>query len=445
MSFEGTQTSRRALIFGMTNTDQVGMQQAKAPAAATIPDNAERIPDAGDGADAPEAGDVNDMGLTAEEQAEFDRMAQGGDDGPDPAGDAPAAGDDEHDDDDDPDIASAPAPGAPPPAVVEKTPAQLAAEAATGQKPPPKTVSYGKYQRDLAKAQKAAADSADLAQKARDDAIKLAERVAIINEALAAPAPVAAADPNAPPANPFDEADISPTDDYAASVEQLQRRQRYQMEHQGQIEQTITESNEDRQLRDTFTRDFQTYAGTEEGKHLPAAYQFLKDARLTQICLAEFDKDPNDPNEQFTPQEVQRMVQMFNTEEKWLVGQAIKNRKSPALAIMKQAKIYGFKPAAAAAPAAPAPAAPAAPAAPRVPAVRNGNGAPPAAVPSAVETLADLAAAQAAGRSLSDGGGAPPQGLSADMLLRLNDDEFAELVDSLPKHQLDALMGRVPG
>jgi hypothetical protein len=61
-----------------------------------------------------------------------------------------------------------------------------------------------------------------------------------------------------------------------------------------------------------------------------------------------------------------------------------------------------------------------------------------------VDQLADLAAAQDAGRSLSDGGGAPPQGLSAEMLLKLDDEEFAALVDQLPKHQLDTLMGRVP-
>jgi hypothetical protein len=82
MQFDGMSTSRRALILGMTDTDQVGMQQAKAPAAATIPDNAERLADAGDGGDSGggDGAGVNEMGLTAEEQAEFDRMAQGGDD-----------------------------------------------------------------------------------------------------------------------------------------------------------------------------------------------------------------------------------------------------------------------------------------------------------------------------------------------------------------------------
>jgi hypothetical protein len=58
--------------------------------------------------------------------------------------------------------------------------------------------------------------------------------------------------------------------------------------------------------------------------------------------------------------------------------------------------------------------------------------------------LAELAANQEAGRSLSDGGGAPPTGLSAEMLLKLGDEEFGDLVDQLSKSQLDSLMGRVP-
>lgn len=441
-SLKGT-TSRHALIIGMTNTDQVGMQQAKAPAAATIPDGAERIADAGDGGDGGgDGGDVNDIGLTAEEQAEFDRMAQGGDDPePPPAGDS-IDGDDDPDGDEDDGADPAPAETPPAPLGREKTPAELAAEAATGKKPAPKTVSFGKYQREL-KAERARVATLEAAERtARENNIKLAERVAIIQEALSQP-PAPVVDPNAPPANPFDEDDIDPTVDYAASVQQIQRRQRFQREESTRVEQNVTESNEDREMRDTFTRDFQTYGATETGKDLPEAYQFLKDSRLTEIAISEFDKDPNDPNEVWMPGEIAKMVQMFNAEEKWVVGNAIKANKSPAAAIMKLARARGFKPAAPAPAARAAPAAPAAPA--RVPAVRNGNGAAPPAAPSAAQALAELAAAKEAGKSLSDGGGAPPQGLSAEMILALGDEEFADMVDNLPKHQLDALMGRAPG
>jgi hypothetical protein len=328
----------------------------------------------------------------------------------------------------------------PPTTGKEKTPAELAAETAPGTKPPPRSINFSRHQRELKKVEDRATAAENEAKKAREDAIKLAERVAIINEALSAPKPQEV-DPNAPPANPFDEADIDPSEDYAAAVLQLQRRQRFQLDQTNQIQQETALSQEDSELRSTFSRDAQAFAAQEPA--FPAAYQFLKDSRLTEICISQFDKDPNDPNEVFTKQEVETMVQKFNAEEKWVVGTAIKAGKSPAMAIMKLARSRGFKPAAAAA-AAPAPK-PAAGPAPGVPAVRNGTGAkPPAAVPSVVDQLADLAAAQDAGRSLSDGGGAPPQGLSAEMLLKLDDEEFAALVDQLPKHQLDTLMGRVP-
>ena len=443
-NFNGT-TSRRALIVGMTNTDQIGMWQAKAPAAASIPDHAERLDDAGDGGGADPADGGSDLneatGLTPEEQALFDGMQTGDT----PAGgeppEAPESGAPDPDADLDEELGEADVPTAGP-LGKEKTPEELAADAAAGKRQPPKTVSFGRHQRELKKASDALAVSQAAERKARDDAIKLAERVAIINEALSAQ-PAAAVDPNAPPANPFEEEDIDPTVDYAESVKQIQRRQRYQMESQGRIEQDVTLSREDQQMRETFQRDFTASAATDPS--VPAAYQFLKDSRLTEICISEFDKDPNDPNEIFTRQEVARMVQIFNDEEKWVVGNAIKADKSPMAAIVKLARARGFKyaPPAAAAPAAVAPAAPAAPA---TAAPRNGTGRALApAASTAAEALATLAAAKEAGKSLSDGGGAPPSGLTAEMLLRMDEDEFAELIDGLPKHQLDALMGRAAG
>jgi hypothetical protein len=456
MPFEETWTSRRALLLGMTNTDQVGMQQARAPAARQVGTvAAEELPDVGDDGNdiGGEDGDVNpETGLTAEQESEFERMRTGeapaGDDvdaDPQNDNDESGAGDDD---------TNQPEPPPAPPLGREKTPAELAAEALTGKKSTPKTVNWNKYQRDLKRAQDAAALATQQATKEREDRIKLSERVSIINEALAAqaaqPAP-AVVDPNAPPENPFEEADIDPNDDYAASVQQLQRRQRYQHEQHSGIASEMLESREDQQMRETFTRDFQHYAVAVD-TNLPAAYQFLKDARLTQIFLSEFDKDPTDDNEIFTPAEIQRGVQLFNAEEKWLVGNAIKQRKSPAAAIMKQARVYGFKPAPAAEatpPSAPPrgqrPAVPAA----RTPAVPTNGVRPPVArtpvapaAPSAAELLAQQQLDMENGKSLSDGGGAPPQGLTADMLLRLDDDEFAELIDQLAPHQLNALLGK---
>lgn len=444
-------TSRSAMILGMTNTDQVGMWQARSPVAARVPEP-EVLPDAGDGGGDPGGGDGGGdideaTGLTADELAQFEAMRTG--DAPDPG---PAGDDDGGDPDGEPDAD----PAEPDPAAaarVPQTPEELAAAAQTGKKPQttgaPRTISLGKHQRELKAAQDRATAAEERAQKALLDAAKLGERVNIINEALQARAQqqqVEEPDPNAPPANPFEEADIDPEEDYAGSVKQIQRRQRYQNEQAGRVEQTVVESREDQQVRETFIRDFQATQAQPEFAYAGQAYQFVKDQRLTQICLSEFDKDPNDPNEQFTREELHKAIQIFNTEEKWLIGNAIKQGKSPTQAILKQARVYGFKPQAAA-PAAAAPAPAAAPAAARRPAA---PAAPAARVPArpadaAQQELAALRQAQQDGRSLSDGGGVPPQGLSAEMLLQLSDEEFGEMIDSMSPGQLNALMGRGPG
>lgn len=435
-NFHGT-TSRRALILGMTNTDQVGMQQAMAPQRAVAPrQEAEVLPDAGDGADA-ESADVNEAtGLTADEQAAFDGMRTGDT----PVGDPePAAGDDA-DPDADPDAEADdvdPAAGEVDPAAAplarEKTPTELAADATAGQKPP-KSINFSRHQRELKKANDAAETARAEAKKAREDAIKLAERVAIINEALSAPPPQQV-DPNAPPANPFEEADINPEEDYAAAVQQERRRNKFAYEASRGVQQDVTVNREDQQMRDTFQRDYA--AASASDPNVSQAYQFLKDSRFREICISEFDKDPLDPNDvdRFTPQEVARAVQVFNVEEKYVVGSAIKQNKSPTAAIMKLAKARGFKPPAA------APAA--------VPARTNGAARPaPAApaVPSAAAELAALAAAKEAGKSLSDGGGAPPEGgISAKMLLDMSPEEFEDFIDNLsPKEerQFNELLGR---
>lgn len=440
-------TSRSAMILGMTNTDQIGMQQAMAPQTIARRPEPEMLPDSGsdgsiEGGDS--GGDRDEAtGLTADELAEFESMRTG--EPPAPTGDPDPDADPDADPDGDPDVDPA-APAEPAPAAADrtpKTPAQLAAEAQAGKKPP-KTVSLGKHQRELKAAQDRAAAAEAEVQKEREKQIKVNERLAIINEALqarAAAPPEAAVDPNAPPENPFEEEDIKPEEDYAAALDQERRRNRYAYEATQSTQQRVVETTEDTKLRDTFVRDFQSVAAQPEYAHLPQAYQFLKDARLTQIFLSEFDKDPNDEQEQFTPQEIQKAIAIFNGEEKWLVGNAIKAGKSPAHAILKQARVYGFqKPAAAA----PAPAA-AAPAAPAVPARRAAPAAPPApAAPSAAAQLEELRVAQQNGKSLSDGGGAPPQGVSAELLLQLSDEDFIDMMEQMSAGQLNALMGREP-
>lgn len=375
----------------------------------------------------PVPGATDELGLTPEDRAVWDEMQSSGKETlPDAEPEALAEAE--------PALAAKPEEVAPAEGEddAEDDVAEAAPDPKTG-KPPQKQVSWQKHQRLLA-ARDARLKTAE--EKANTEALnnaKLAERLAILNEALNAPAPVdpAVAQQQAVAANPMLEPDIKVEDDALGAIAQLQRRHAYLLQQQTSTHEETKATLEDRQLKDDFQRDAEMYGRTEEGKHFGPAYQFLKDSRLTELAISLFDKDPTDPQQVFTQDQINRLVADFNAEEKWVVSNARKAGKSPSAAIMKLAKGRGFKPAAAA----PAPAGGAPAAAP----VR----AAPLAPPSAVAKIQAEAEGAAASRSLSDGGGAPPAlEMTPDRLLKMNDDEFGAYIDNLPKGRLDAIMGK---
>jgi hypothetical protein len=416
----------------------------------------ERIGDVEEGAPLPPS-ERDELGLTAEERAIFDGMRDGDADipadpepepapEPDPAALAP-----------DGTTPPAPAPAPEPTPEDDDTPDTVVTDPKTGKKQ--STISFGKHQRLLTKAQQAAEQARQLAEQERINNAKLAERLAILNEALTAPPPPtpeerAAMQQREIAANPMLEETIDPAADAIGALAQIQRRQDWLANTTAQQQEATREVLDDQQMISDYQRDTTAFSRTEAGKHFfgaDGAYQFLKNSRLVDLAISLFDKDPTDPDAQFTPQEVQKLISDFNAEERWVVSNAQKAGKSPAAAIMKLARGRGWKPpqaGAAPAPApAPAPTAPraaapaqrtqAAPAAPAVPAAR---------APGQLDAVAQLqaeAAAAAASRSLSDGGGAPPgQPLTMERLVKMNDAEFAAYIDNLPKDRLDAIMGK---
>lgn len=388
------------------------------------------------------SGATDDIGLTPDERAAWDSM-QAAEKIPDDSEGSPAP-------EEAPEV---PAEGAEKPAdavaaegedggddATEAAEAAPAIDPKTG-KPPQKQVSWQKHQRLLAKRDgKLAATEKEL-QTERENRVKLAERLAILNEALTAPPPVdpETAKKQAAAENPMLEPDIKVEDDALGAIAQLQRRNAYLLQQTTRRHEVTQATLEDQQLQQAFERDAAAFSRTDEGQHFGAAYQFLKDSRLTELAMSLFDKDPNDPTQVFSQAEITRLVNDFNAEEKWVVTNARKGGKSPSAAIMKLAKGRGFKPSAVAQAAPPAPAAAASPAIPAP--AKNGNGAAPVA--TAVAKIQAEAEGAAASRSLSDGGGAPPAlELTPDRLLKMGDDEFGQFIDNLPKHKLDALMGR---
>src|SRR6516162_5108279 len=411
---------------------------------------AERIGDVEEGENLSPPGEVDELGLTPEEREQFDGMKEadrgGGEaDEPEEAPEEPAP-------------ATPPSPGVQePPAQPKKVaepeedeePDQVMRDPRTGKEQ--RTISFGKHQRLLKKAREDAETLRKEAEEGRLNHAKLAERLAILNDALTAPAPPRELTPQereqqrqeAMQQNPMLEDTIDPSMDIAGALAQMQRRQIFMAHATMQGQETTEEAMAHEKMVRDFTRDTQLYSQTEEGQHffgMDGAYQHLKNSRLTEIAYSLFEKDPTDPNQQFTPQEIEKMVSDFNEEERWVVGNALRQGKSPAKAITHLARLRGWRPPQQQQAPVQAPAAQPAQRSkfPPAPAARSS-----AAVPSAVAQIQAERAGAAASRSLSDGGGAPPSGpLSPNELLAMNDEEFGLYIDNLPKHQLEAMMGR---
>src|SRR6516225_4860301 len=409
---------------------------------------AERIGDVEEGENLAPPGEVDELGLTAEERAQFDGMKDADRGIPDSeeAEEAP----------EEPAPSTPPSPGveAPQAAEAKKAPGpeeddepdQVTRDPRTGKEQ--RTISYGKHQRLLKKAQADAEALRAQAEEGRINHAKLAERLAILNDALTAPQAPRQLTPQEQEyqrqqeiqQNPMLEDTIDPSVDIAGALAQMQRRQVFMAQASMYQQETTQEAMAHEAMVRDFTRDTQLFSQTEEGQHffgMDGAYQHLKNTRLVELGLALFDKDPSDPRETFTQAEIDKMIADFNSEEAWLVQNALQHGRSPAKAIMKHAQLRGWK----------APQVQTSTPAPVVqPQVRRAAQQAPLArapVPSAVAQIQAEKAGQAASRSLSDGGGAPPSGpLTPKELLEMDDEQFGLYIDNLPPHALQALMGR---
>ena len=134
----------------------------------------------------PEEHDVDEMGLTPEERAEFDNMRNADAGLPEPAEEPePEEGIGEGQ----PQITAPPAPQARRQAPPEEDdePDQVVRDPRTGKEH--RTISFGKHQRLLNRERQQAETLRTQAEQTRIEQAKLAERLAILNEALMAPPP----------------------------------------------------------------------------------------------------------------------------------------------------------------------------------------------------------------------------------------------------------------
>lgn len=423
----------------MSRTSVAAMAAFAKEPASTLPGFAERVEET----PAERTGPAPIDGLTAEEQAQVDAMQGGERDAEgaaEPEGTVDTAADSADDDDDSEGDGDTPAPA-------DGDPAPAPAD---GEQRRPKTISYGRHQKELAKAEKARADlqaqldgARNETKKEREERLRLDERSKLLFEAIntkAAPAAPAAA---AAPADPEPDADEDPIGHSQWKIRKLEKTiSDIQGGQQRQQEATAAET-EERRVYDTLVSDIQRAGATDPT--MEQAFVHLRETRFQELGFIFADIDIADPEQCATLSQAEQkklsdnIQQTFHNEQMLVARQAIAANKSPAAVIRNLARARGWAPK--------APDAPAAAAAP-APAAKNGNGAAPAAraAPAATSVKDQLNAVRdnlEASRSLSDGGGAHGGEMTPERLANLSAREFEEYYETMKANgRLDSLMGR---
>lgn len=286
-------------------------------------------------------------------------------------------------------------------------------DASTGK--PQKRVSFHKYQRLQQKFDEQAAALG----KTAEERARIDERLKIINEALMTPAPAAA-----------EAVDEDPEPDPEQNIFEHNKWLRRQMVKQGEsfteFQNQIREQEEGRQMADSYRQDANKFARSEP--HFGAAYHFLLSLRSNQLRAAGWTDDT-------------KISQQIVKEEQGLVRNALSEKQSPAKRLFEMAKAAGFTPAPPALQPKPEDKVPGT-ALGAMPAAAPAAGAAPAAkLPTVSEQVALAAEGAAAAVSLSNAGGGATEPLTQAKLLSMDEDEFAAVVASLPKSKLRELFG----
>lgn len=208
------------------------------------------------------------------------------------------------------------------------------------------------------------------------------------------------------PKNPLDEPNINPDEDLLGAFRQMQRRTSFLQQQQSQFTQAQT-------ARDAFSQVTQNYHADaqrvmQEKPDFRDAYTHLVETRMKELEFLGM----TDPEQR---------KQTVIREEADIVISAMKSGKSPAEVIYNFAVARGFRPNAA------------------PPA--NGAGAPSQKTP-AQQKIEQVRNGQNAAQTLSNTGGASHEGLTMAGLANMSDDEFARVVDTMSKSQLEQFLGR---
>jgi len=393
-----------------------------------------------DGAGDADGGD--ELGLSAEEQAQFDAM-QDHDSGIAPAADREAAPADggadgaDADADGEGDVEADIVAGAATDAGPDGTPAD-------GARRPPKTISYGRHQRDLQALQEKLDGAVAETAKEREARVRLDERTKQLLEAIQSrPAPAAPdAAAAAAAADPEPDKEVDPIGHLEWRNRKLEKTVAELSSGRQQEQQQTAEQREEANIYRVYEADL-----TREAQADPAfadAFVHLRETRYRELGFIYADIDITDPAQcaLLSPEDQVKLSdniqRSFHNEQMMVARQALQSKKSPAKVVANLARARGFVPKA------PAPAngaaKPANGAAPAVPAARA---VAPAAAGSVTDQLQAIRDGQEASRSLSDAGGSPGGTITPERVANMSDDEFTALYEQISKDRFDRqVMGK---
>lgn len=299
-------------------------------------------------------------------------------------------------------------------------------------------VSIHKYDRLRKVADEREQALVDLRKKEQEQTERFArldERMRILNEALATPA---GQDQNPQDEDPEPDAEK----DIFGYVQWQGRQLKKANERIETFENQGREQAAEREIANTYQVDAARFAASEEGKAFADAYVYLIQQRNRELEIAGWT-------------DVRKREQKIVQEEKGLVRGAIDAGQSPAKRIFELAKGRGFTPKVAPPPAQPQPqkdpnaldaGGQRSPAQQQQPQQRaNGNGAQQPVqqpqAPNVKEEIENIRNGVDASFSLSNAGGSAPRQLTPEILADMSPEEFAEILDNLPRDKQMELLG----
>lgn len=323
----------------------------------------------------------------------------------------------------------------------------------------PKTINYGRHQRELAKRDTRLTELEALLNTERAERKKSDERSTRLDERTKLLLDAINAKPKAEEKGPEDP-EPDENEDPIAHASWTRRELRRTQDRIQRLEQGVTtdreqrqqESAEERELRD-FTNEIQTIAGSNPD--FADAFVHLRESRFYELGDIFAGIDINDRAEcaKLSMDEQKalsaKIQQSFAQEQAMVYREAKRNSRSIEQTIMRLAKARGFTPkqreqqqqdddgaerrerpqqreAGARRDVAPA---------------ARRQQAPDRSVSDEIDNIRSAAGAS---RSLSDAGGSPGGNIDLARLADMDDDDFADILNSMSKSKLDRLMGKQP-